>query len=222
MKALIPRIDIPDPSDGSAAPAYAISQTLTSQGTEYLFANLGCGVIGVYSVATGQLVREIATGIHCPKGYFGCLGLLKVTDKHGSFGNVGRTLLATAAAGGHQVYVLELDLEAAAQQLMRQKKLQQQQQQQAVVLQQQRRRHQSMQPHKQQQQHVQLQQERQQQGKQQQAMQTQHQQQQAMHLRQQQQQPLMQQQQHQQAAQQHQRQQQAAQQQPQRQQGTDG
>eukprot|EP00775_Hariotina_reticulata_P006862 gene6860-7078_t len=47
---------------GSAAPAYALSQPLTSTGTEYLIMNLGCGVLGAFSLATGQLVREIATG----------------------------------------------------------------------------------------------------------------------------------------------------------------
>ncbi|WIA07976.1 hypothetical protein OEZ85_007449 [Tetradesmus obliquus] len=63
MRQLVPRIDVHDPSAGTAAPAYALTPTLHTTGSEYLLMNLGCGVVGAFSLATGQLVREIDTGL---------------------------------------------------------------------------------------------------------------------------------------------------------------
>ena len=51
---MTPRIDIYDHSNGQAPPAYAVSPTIGALGSEYLFVGMGCGMIGVYSLATGQ------------------------------------------------------------------------------------------------------------------------------------------------------------------------
>ncbi len=40
-------------AQGHSAPAYALSPSVPSLGSEYMFAGLGCGVVGVYSLATG-------------------------------------------------------------------------------------------------------------------------------------------------------------------------
>jgi hypothetical protein len=39
---------------GQAAPAYVITPTVTPLGSEYLITGLGCGVLGVHSLATGR------------------------------------------------------------------------------------------------------------------------------------------------------------------------
>ncbi|KAF6259108.1 hypothetical protein COO60DRAFT_1700968 [Scenedesmus sp. NREL 46B-D3] len=127
MRQLVPRIDVHDPSEGTAAPAYALTPALNTTGSDYLLMNLGCGVAGAFSLATGQLVREIASGLQEPKlqrpggCYFCALALLRVGEKHGRCSNAGRTFLCCAAAGGQAVYVLELGLEEAAQQAQEQR-----------------------------------------------------------------------------------------------------
>lgn len=73
LKPTTPRIDIYDHSDGTQAPAYAISPAVTALGSEYLFVGLGCAVVAVYSLATGNwhfgigLVSELRRWIlfHC-------------------------------------------------------------------------------------------------------------------------------------------------------------
>ncbi|WIA28042.1 hypothetical protein OEZ86_010628 [Tetradesmus obliquus] len=142
MRQLVPRIDVHDPSAGTAAPAYALTPTLHTTGSEYLLMNLGCGVVGAFSLATGQLVREIDTGLQEVRlqrpgsCYFCALALLRVGEKHGRCGNAGRSLLCCAAAGGAAVYVLELALEEAAQ-AMQERQQQQQKDQQELAQQQQ-------------------------------------------------------------------------------------
>lgn len=66
MRAAVPRIDLPDVSWGAAGaggcappPAFELSRSLVTTGSEYLLADLGCGVVGVFSLATAQLVREL-------------------------------------------------------------------------------------------------------------------------------------------------------------------
>jgi hypothetical protein len=44
MEVLVPRIDMFDHSGGAGVPAYAISETINTLGTEYLFVGLGAGV----------------------------------------------------------------------------------------------------------------------------------------------------------------------------------
>jgi hypothetical protein len=39
---------------GQAAPAYVVTPTVTPLGSEYLITGLGCGVLGVHSLATGR------------------------------------------------------------------------------------------------------------------------------------------------------------------------
>jgi hypothetical protein len=63
MRPLVPRIDCPDPSHGTVPPAFALTSTLPSLGSEYLIMGLGAGMLGVYSLATGQLVSELYPGI---------------------------------------------------------------------------------------------------------------------------------------------------------------
>jgi hypothetical protein len=63
MRCLVPRIDAPDPSYGTAAPAYALTPALPSLGSEYLLLGLGAGMLGAFSLATGQLVAELFPGI---------------------------------------------------------------------------------------------------------------------------------------------------------------
>ena len=53
MRPLTPRIDVYDHSNGAQPPAFAASPTIGALGSEDLFVGLGCGVIGVYSLATG-------------------------------------------------------------------------------------------------------------------------------------------------------------------------
>lgn len=53
MRVLVPRIDVTDPSGGTSAPAFALSDTLYGAGSEYLMIGLGGGILGVYSLATG-------------------------------------------------------------------------------------------------------------------------------------------------------------------------
>lgn len=158
MRALVPRIDTPDPSYGTSAPAFALSNTLAALGTEYLIMGLGAGMLGVFSLATGHLVSELYPGI-TPRiwgdlevpldgitpvritngtgvnggggvvgggsgaaltlpgfalGHYASLALTKVTGGHESCSNAGRTLLVAAPAGGQDVFVFQLDLEAAA------------------------------------------------------------------------------------------------------------
>lgn len=155
MRQHVPRIDVHDPSGGTAAPAYALSPALNATGSDYLLTNLGCGVIGAFSLATGQLVREIATGLKAlvnPRACFFCaLALLRVTDKHGTFSNAGRSLLCCAGVGGQAVYVLELGLEQAAQEVLQQREHKQQQQASQQQQQQQRREQQKQQISQQQQ-----------------------------------------------------------------------
>jgi hypothetical protein len=63
MRPVVPRIDAPDPSFGTAPPAFALTPALPGLGTEYLVMGLGAGMLGVYSLATGQLVAELFPGI---------------------------------------------------------------------------------------------------------------------------------------------------------------
>jgi hypothetical protein len=41
-------------AQGRACPAYALSPPVHALGSEYMFVGLGCGVVGVHSVATGE------------------------------------------------------------------------------------------------------------------------------------------------------------------------
>eukprot|EP00798_Chlamydomonas_sp_ICE-L_P016711 gene16711-22979_t len=52
MRPNTPRIDVYDHSQGKCAPAYALTPTITSLGSEYMFVGMGCGFIAVYSIAT--------------------------------------------------------------------------------------------------------------------------------------------------------------------------
>ncbi|GFH09638.1 uncharacterized protein HaLaN_04818, partial [Haematococcus lacustris] len=54
MACTTPRIDVYDHSQGSAAPAYALSPAITALGSDYCFFGLGCGAVAVYSLATGK------------------------------------------------------------------------------------------------------------------------------------------------------------------------
>lgn len=146
MKAAVPRIDLPDVSAGSGCPpAFELSHTLVSTGSEYLLADLGCGVVGAFSLATGQLVREVrlhsmappAGPSRAPGGLFGPAAAAEPTgvvlcslqwlqilggDGGGRVGGQGRrTLLAAACVGGQHVALIELDLEGAAQQVKQEK-----------------------------------------------------------------------------------------------------
>ena len=63
MRPLTPRIEIFDHSQGRAAPAYALSPVISSLGSEYMFVGLGCGVVGVFSIATGECA-QLHPGLH--------------------------------------------------------------------------------------------------------------------------------------------------------------
>lgn len=136
-----------------------LMQPLVTTGSEYLLADLGCGVAGVFSLATGQLMRELrlhsmqaavgGTGAAAAAGTGAVLcGMewVQVTGGSGSSrgaggsssdavgtGRLKRTLLAAACVGGQHVSLAQLDVEGAAQQVReqgRQVHIQQQQQQQ--------------------------------------------------------------------------------------------
>ncbi|KAI8464836.1 MAG: hypothetical protein J3K34DRAFT_525879 [Monoraphidium minutum] len=63
MRCLVPCIDAPDPSYGTAAPAYALTPVLAGLGTEHLILGLGAGMLGAFSLATGQVAAELYPGI---------------------------------------------------------------------------------------------------------------------------------------------------------------
>eukprot|EP00983_Pelagomonas_calceolata_P075246 1152903-Pelagomonas_calceolata.AAC.5 len=51
---------------GSNPPAYAITPVTPAMGTEYMFVGLGCGVIGAYSLATGEPLSTFFSVHSCP------------------------------------------------------------------------------------------------------------------------------------------------------------
>jgi hypothetical protein len=77
MRALTPRIELPDPGGDAGPPAYALTGPLSGAGSEYLLAPLGGGVLGVFSLATGLLVRELHTGVAA----LGPMALLRVSQR---------------------------------------------------------------------------------------------------------------------------------------------
>jgi hypothetical protein len=158
MKASVPRIDLPDVSHGTTAPAFDISSPLVTTGSEYLLADLGCGVVGVFSLATGQLVREMRLHSMQPGGGVSgtaaaagviTLGGLQWMHVKGSRRGQGkgapaaggqRTLLAAAAVSGQHVCLVQMDTAVAAQEVraaqeQQQQRQKQRQQQQQVLLQ---------------------------------------------------------------------------------------
>lgn len=62
MRVLVPTIDVIDHSRGTAAPAFAVTNITTGVGSDYLFIGMGSSMLGIYSLATGQLVREYFLG----------------------------------------------------------------------------------------------------------------------------------------------------------------
>jgi hypothetical protein len=112
MRAAVPRIDVPDVSRGGAPPVCDISAPVVSTASEYLLADLGCGVVGAFSLATGQLVRELRLNCAALGSAAGtALSALQVFRV-----GAGRTLVAAAALHGQAVCVVELGLQEAAQQ----------------------------------------------------------------------------------------------------------
>ncbi|GFH29496.1 uncharacterized protein HaLaN_28166, partial [Haematococcus lacustris] len=70
MACTTPRIDVYDHSQGSAAPAYALSPAVTALGSDYCFFGLGCG----------QLVREdVFLGMPALSPHFVALDFIAVT-----------------------------------------------------------------------------------------------------------------------------------------------
>ncbi len=93
-------------SQGTAAPAFALTPPVNTLGSEYMFVGLGCGMVGVFSVATGelfisrrmpapiarsapdrhaprsaragQLVRELSLGMPATSQHFAALALFEV------------------------------------------------------------------------------------------------------------------------------------------------
>eukprot|EP00892_Ulva_mutabilis_P008586 jgi/Ulvmu1/609/UM001_0617.1 len=55
----LPAIDVPDWSSGMVAPVFSITPQVRSLGSEYLLASLGLNVIGVFSLTSAQLLREV-------------------------------------------------------------------------------------------------------------------------------------------------------------------
>ncbi|GAX78878.1 hypothetical protein CEUSTIGMA_g6317.t1 [Chlamydomonas eustigma] len=109
MKPLTPRIDVYDHSDGTNAPAYAVSPTVSALGSEYMFVGLGCGVIGVYSLATGQLVRELVLNLPASSPFMIALDLIIVTGSPGAHKNTGRVLLAAVPSRSMHVHLFEVN-----------------------------------------------------------------------------------------------------------------
>ncbi|KAF5835940.1 hypothetical protein DUNSADRAFT_6650 [Dunaliella salina] len=109
MRSTVPRIDVYDHSQGSSPPAYAITPVTPAMGTEYMFVGLGCGVVGVYSLATGQLVRELHLGMPLSSSHFVSLSLSEVSTAQGQCKNAGKVLLAAVPSGSAHVYLFEVD-----------------------------------------------------------------------------------------------------------------
>jgi hypothetical protein len=100
MKIAVPRIDLPDPSKGRLPPAWAVTSTLASLGSEYLLADLGAGVLGVHSLATGQLVQQISLEGYPASGPpLLILQHIKVGQLQGLVPNSGSVLLAATPEG---------------------------------------------------------------------------------------------------------------------------
>ena len=49
---------------GRSPPAFAVSPTVDVLGSEYLFVGLGCGMVGVHSMATGKTLLTTRKLVH--------------------------------------------------------------------------------------------------------------------------------------------------------------
>jgi hypothetical protein len=135
MRATTPRIDAPDPSYGTAPPAFALTRALPGAGTEYLVLGLGAGMLGVFSLASGQLVAELFPGIPerawgdvwvrtgpagAPRavalpgyclGHFSSLAVADAAERAAAGGGAaGCLLLVATPAGGQRAFVFRLEL----------------------------------------------------------------------------------------------------------------
>ena len=61
-KLKTPKIDIAVHSDTSP-PAFSLTKTIPTLGTDYLYVGIGCNHVGVFSLATGLMVRDIEMGL---------------------------------------------------------------------------------------------------------------------------------------------------------------
>lgn len=66
-------------------------------------------MVGIYSIATGRLVREICLVASSPPPFFSSLHLFSVTNQLGEFKNAGKTLLAAVPCNGSSVVLVELN-----------------------------------------------------------------------------------------------------------------
>ena len=57
-KLKTPRMDVAIQEDGKP-PAFALSKTVPVLGSDYLYIGLGCNHVGVFSLATGEMVKDI-------------------------------------------------------------------------------------------------------------------------------------------------------------------
>ena len=73
-----PRMDVAFHEDGRP-PAYALGKTVPVLGTEYLYFGLGCGHVGVFSFATGAMVKDIELDLP-PAAAVLELGLVEARD----------------------------------------------------------------------------------------------------------------------------------------------
>jgi hypothetical protein len=65
-------------------------------------------VVGVHSLATGQLVAEINLQLVVPPAQFSCMDFWQVDCRHGSCTNSGRHFLGVVPAGSSEMHVFRV------------------------------------------------------------------------------------------------------------------
>ncbi|KAK9828597.1 hypothetical protein WJX72_000951 [[Myrmecia] bisecta] len=110
-----PRIDVYDSSGGQLPPAFALHGTVDTLGSAFLLFGLSSSHIGVYSLATGQLVREVALGSSPSSAPILALQLFTVSSERGGSPQAEQQLLATASANADRVSLYRLDHTPAAE-----------------------------------------------------------------------------------------------------------
>lgn len=85
-----PRIDVVDSSSGALPPVFALKPAVNALGSSFLYFNHGAGFVGVYSLVTGQLMKEITLKGSPSDAPLTGLQLCTLSSRHGVTAQVGR------------------------------------------------------------------------------------------------------------------------------------
>ncbi|KAK3277398.1 hypothetical protein CYMTET_14592 [Cymbomonas tetramitiformis] len=110
MAPSCPQIDFPDLSLGQDPPIYAFHPTVQALGTDYLYVPIGPNQVGVYSLATAVLVKEVALDL--PKSE--AISQLELLPARRP---TSKPLLCVCVKGGNVVEFIEVREDDALQQL---------------------------------------------------------------------------------------------------------